>query len=350
MAKKVLIMGGTGAMGIYLVPFLRDLEYEVHVTTRSNVQQSQHSNVKWIVGNAKKMDFLKSLLSSNYDAIVDFMVYSTEEFRERVDVLLNRTKQYVFISSYRVFADLESPLIESSPRLLDVSKDTPFLSTDEYSLAKARQEDILRFGNGRNWTIVRPSITYSTNRFQFGTLEANVIMQRGLQGLPIIFPEEMLTKQTTMTWAGDAAKFIALLIGNSQALSNDFNTVSSETKTWEEVYKVYESEIGLELKIISLDKYVDIVGGEYQIKYDRMFDRIMDNTKILFATGLEAKSLVKLEAGLKKEIQKFLKNPIIKVHNYSLNGRIDRVTGTRISLSDSSAKERLKYFKNFFNF
>jgi len=344
---KILVMGGTGAMGVYLVPFLEDLGYEVHVTTRSNIQRTQCSNIKWIIGNAKEIDFLNSLLKSNYDVIVDFMKYSTKEFEDRVDLLLNATNQYVFLSTYRVFADSQTPLTESSPRLLDVSKDKVFLTTDEYSLAKARQEDILMFSGKSNWTIVRPSITYSTNRFQLGTLEANVIMHRGLQGLPIIFSEEMLAKQTTMTWAGDAAKFIALLIGNDQALLNDFNVVTNETRTWAEVYNIYKDEIGLKLNVVSLKKYINITEKEYQIKYDRMFDRIMDNTKILVTTGVRPDSLVGLQIGLRKEIQNFLKKPIIKNHNYSLNGRIDRITGTRISLKGSNVKDKLKYVKSF---
>ena len=345
--QKILVMGGTGAMGIYLVPFLEDMGYEVHVTTRFDAQRTKSKNTKWIVGNAKEMNFLNNVLQINYDMIVDFMVYSTEEFRERVDLLLNRTGQYVFLSTYRVFADSESPLVEASPHLLYTSKDKHFLMTDEYSLAKARQEDILRANNRNNWTIVRPSITYSTTRFQFGTLEANVVMQRGLQGLPIIFPEEILSKRTTMTWAGDAAKFIALLIGNDQALSNDFNVVTNEAKTWAEVYKIYEDEIGLKLSLISLEGYIDVIGGEYQIKYDRMFDRVMDNTKVLATTGVNASSLVRLDVGLRKEIQNFIKNPSLKNPNYGLNGKIDRITGSRVSLKDAKIIDKLRYLKHF---
>ena len=340
-------MGGTGAMGIYLIPLLKECGYEVHVTTRSHIECSQEANVKWIVGNAKEITFLNSILQSDYDAIVDFMIYSTKAFRERINLLLSRTKQYVFIYSYRVFAGSQTPLTERSPRLLDISADETFLATDTYSLAKARQEDILKLENKNNWTIVRPSITYSKNRLQLGNLETNIIMSRGLQGLPVLFPEEMLNKQTTMTWAGDVAKLIMSLIGKNQALSNDFNVVTNETKTWAEVYDIYKDEIGLKLNIIPLEKYMAISKDKYQIKYVRMFDRVMDNTKILTATNLKADSFIELEVGLRKEIKAFINNPVIKSPNYSLNGRFDRISGTRISLEHATVKEKLKYLKNF---
>ena len=60
-------------------------------------------------------------------------------------------------------------ITEESERLLDTSIDQDFLSTDEYSLTKARQEDILQSSKQKNWTIIRPYITYGTSRLQLGT-------------------------------------------------------------------------------------------------------------------------------------------------------------------------------------
>jgi hypothetical protein len=110
------------------------------------------------------------------------MIYTTQSFKERVNFLLDATSQYVFFSSSRVYADSEIPITEDSSRLLDVSQDKKFLSTDEYSLAKARQENILRKSKRKNWTIIRPYITYSENRLQLGILEKEEWLYRALQG------------------------------------------------------------------------------------------------------------------------------------------------------------------------
>lgn len=166
---KILLLGGTGAMGVYLVPELISLGFEVFVTSRS-AKTSDNVKLTYIQGNARYDKFIEKIFVNKYDAIVDFMVYTTEEFQYRHELLLKNTKHYIFLSTYRVFAESNLPITENSPRLLDVSNDSEYLATDEYALMKARQENILRKSQYKNWTIIRPTITYSKTRFQLGTL------------------------------------------------------------------------------------------------------------------------------------------------------------------------------------
>jgi len=219
--SKILILGGTGAMGVYLVPELLNMGHDVYVTSRS-ARISQSENLHYIQGDAHNNIFLTKLLEEKYDAIIDFMVYTTDEFNRKCELFLSNTKHYIFLSTYRVFADSKEPITEKSPRLLDVSTDSEFLKTDEYALTKARQENIVRNSKFNNWTIVRPTITYSKTRFQLGTLEADVVVFRSLCDCPVILPEEMLSKQTTMTWGGDVARMIAFLVLKQNAFSEDF--------------------------------------------------------------------------------------------------------------------------------
>jgi hypothetical protein len=59
-------------------------------------------------------------------------------------LLFENTGHYIYLSSYRVFADEEHPIVESSPRLLDVSKDEVLVRSDDYSIYKARGENFIR--------------------------------------------------------------------------------------------------------------------------------------------------------------------------------------------------------------
>lgn len=124
----------------------------------------------------------------------------TMQFAERFEMFLESTAHYIFLSTYRVYADKETPIREISPRLLDATTDMQYLSTEEYGLFKARCENILRASKYNNWTIVRPAITYSKYRFQLTTLEAYVFVRRCRQGLPSIVPEDALNVQATMSW------------------------------------------------------------------------------------------------------------------------------------------------------
>lgn len=99
------------------------------------------------------------------------MVYSTEELKAKLPMLLNNTKQYFFFSSSRCYAKTDGRITEESPRLVDTCTDAEYLSTDEYGLAKGREENLLIQSGENNWTIIRPYITYNTYRIQLGVYE-----------------------------------------------------------------------------------------------------------------------------------------------------------------------------------
>ena len=59
--KKVLVLGGTGAMGRYLVPELLELGYEVDVVSLDDVT-SDTAGLNYIKANVKDDGFLSGIL------------------------------------------------------------------------------------------------------------------------------------------------------------------------------------------------------------------------------------------------------------------------------------------------
>lgn len=325
------MLGGTGAMGMYLAPEMLKLGYQVYITSRKEHESTD--DIIYIQGNAKDKEFLSSLLKEKFDVIVDFMIYKTEEFRERYVDLLDNATHYIFLSSYRVYGDNHgNPITEDSVRLLDSVNDPEYLATDEYGLTKARQENILRSSNRKNWTIVRPAITYSKDRFQLGTMEAHDFVKRALEGKTVIFPKQMLDKYATLSWAGDVAKMISLMVMNETVMGEVYTVSTSEHHTWQEILNIYRDILGMKVKIVDLSVYQDIMGGPYQIKYDRMLDRIVDNTKALNATGLRQQDLMPLKDGLEMELNNFRKNPTYRGFNPNRDKKIDLVVSQKTSL------------------
>lgn len=169
------------------------------------------------------MDFLHPLLQKErWDAVVDFMIYTTSDFKSRVNLFLNATKQYVFISSARVYAKNDGLIKEDSPRILDVCQDKEYLSTDEYALSKARQENLLLSSCLKNWTIIRPYITFSDARLQLSCLEKEYWLKRVLDNKPIVFSKDLANKTTTFTCGNDVAKGIAAIIGKKRLWEKSF--------------------------------------------------------------------------------------------------------------------------------
>jgi nucleoside-diphosphate-sugar epimerase len=347
--KRALLLGGTGAMGIYLAPALAEAGFEVYSTSRRT--RKSVAKTQFIKGDAHDKQFVSNVLKAReYDVIIDFMIYTTEEFKDRIDILLGNTKQYIFLSSYRVFSDARK-ITEKTPRLIDVSSDKEFLSTSDYSLVKAQQEDLLRVSQKKNWTIVRPGITYSQGRFQLGTLESDLVVWRALQRVPTILPRTMLSKVTTMTWAGDVAKMITGLVLNDKAYGEDFNVTTKEHHLWSEVAGIYKQEIGLDIISVKKDEYIESLGGgyvKYQVDYDRMYNRVLDNSKVLKATGLKESDFISLSDGLKHELREFMKKPVFENIDYAKQAKVDRLTNSILNIKAMNTDEKKTYIKNRF--
>ncbi len=340
---KILVLGGTGAMGVDLVKILGERGDNVTVTSRSD-RKTEFNNVKYVKGDAHDTAFLKLLLAEKYDAIVDFMVYNTEEFKSRCDLLLCSTNQYLFLSSSRVYADSKTPITEDSPRLLDVTTDSEYLKTDEYALTKARQENLLRESGKTNWTIIRPYITYSNQRLQLGVYEKELWLYRAMHDKTIVFPKDISERYTTMTLGSDVAMGISRLIGNEKAMGETFHITTDQAIKWDDVFslyrKVFNEVTGRDIKIKYVDDSKEILGNNYQAIYDRHYDRIFDNAKFLHLVG--DFEFEQPEVGLERCLREFLDNPIFR-ETYE-NAKMDKIAGERTKLSEiPSVKQRFKY-------
>lgn len=333
---NILILGGTGAMGEPLVKILNDNKNKIYVTSRK--KHESKNNIIYLEGNAQNEEFLNAILKEKFDVIIDFMVYDYEKFKIRVDKLLSNTNQYIFLSSSRVYANSEEKITENSIRLLDSVNDKSYLETDEYALSKARQENILFNSKQKNWTIIRPYITFESERLQLGFYEKEEWLYRVLNNKTIPMPTEVLDKVTAFTNGNDVAKGIAQLVGNNNAFGQAFNITTNENKTWRQILNIYENKIyenfNIKMKIKEINdinKFMKIWGESYQIKYDRMYNRVFDNSKFenVCKDKVEFKTL---EKGLEESIK-----------NFKINGLRFRYISTKNqAIMDKMVKEKTK--------
>ena len=349
---RILILGGTGAMGLALVQILcEQSSNEIFVTSRKDYDDKE--NVHYIKGNAQDDVWIKKVLALKpWDVIVDFMIYSTEHFRKRHSLLLSSAVQYVFFSSSRVYGDAHGEKItEETPRLLDTTKDQIYLKTDEYALAKAREENILRNSEQKNWTIIRPYITYNDERLQLGTMEKEAWLYRAIQGRTVVFTKDVADTITTMTYGYDVAKGIASIIGKESALGQIFHITQPNFMTWREVANIYQKTFkkitNREMKIKYLNnskEFSEVFSNHWQVYCDRLYPRTFDNSKILGFLG-EDYSWVSMENGLTNCLTRFVegKQDFLTI-NWEAEGWMDRQTGERVLLSEiPTASQRISY-------
>lgn len=345
---KVLVLGGTGAMGRPLVQQLADEGNEVAVTSRH--EHDSQRGVSYLVGDAHDMKFLAGVFGGcAYDAVVDFMIYDSEAFRERCGYLLGHTGQYVFLSSSRVYAESDV-ITEDSPRLLDASDDREYLATDEYALAKAREENVLFDSGKSNWTIIRPYITYNTQRLQLGTLEKERWLRRALDGRPIVLDRKTARAFTSLTYGGDVSRAIAGVIGRQACLGVAFHVVNENPRRWSEILGLYldvlEKATGKRLEVRLLDDFEDmalVIGNRPQMVFDRHYDRRFDSSKIRKALGgFEFQDVDTALAGCLESCLE--EGPKWLYQDWKFEGFADRASDTRHPIGEiPGGKDRARY-------
>ena len=343
---NVLIFGGTGAMGTHIVSILSARGVKCYVTTRRHMDNKEY--VEYVTGDAHDKTFLDFLFSNHqWDVIVDFMKYSTEDFGSRVNFLLSNTKQYIFLSSSRVYAGSKEPLTENSPLLLDVCQDSEYLKTDEYALAKARQERILRESGKKNWTIIRPYITFSEQRLQLTALEKEFWLYRAIKGRTIVLSKDLIERTTTLTYGYDVSMAIVALLGKDTALGETFHITNNKSYCWKDILSLYldviENSLGFRPRVKMVESWKPYIGGNKdQVKWDRLYDRKFDNLKI--NSYIDSSSFKNSLTALCDCLESFLQNPQFKPINWRYEALKDKTTGEWASIREIlGVKQKLVY-------
>lgn len=303
--RKVLLIAGGGTLGRYTAKELLSKDCEVDVICLEDYI-SDNPKLRYYKANAD-LNFLTEFLKDKYyDGIVNFIHYtSVDDYKPVHKLLCSKTDQLIFLSSYRVYADLQHPITETAPMLADVVKDDEeFLKTENYALPKAICEKFLREESGtKNWTVVRPVISFSDKRFDLVTVSGHEIIDAAKSGKTILLPETAKNLTAGLDWAGNSGKLIANLLFKKECFGEAYTVSSGQNLTWGEVADIYTRLTGVKFRWAETEEYVSTGHGGYILIYDRLYDRKIDNTKILKATGLKKGDFTSVEEGIKIELK-----------------------------------------------
>ena len=301
--KKVLLIAGGGTLGTYTAKELLNKGCAVDVIC---LEDYTSNNPKLCYHKAKAdLNYLTEFLKDKYyDGIVNFIHYYVPEMYKPVHKLLtSKTDQLIFLSSYRVYAESKQPLTEEAPFLADVVEDEEFLKSEDYAVPKAICEKFLREESGtKNWTVVRPVISFSDKRFDLVTVSGHEIIDAARSGKTVILPEAAKNLTAGLDWAGNSGKLIANLLFKKECLGEAYTVSSGQNLTWGEVADIYTRLTGVNFRWADTEEYVSTGHGGNGLFYDRLYDRAVDNTKILKATGLKKEDFTSIEDGIKIEL------------------------------------------------
>jgi len=300
--KKTLLIAGGGTLGTYTAEELLRLGHKVDVICLED-KVSDNDRLRYFKARAE-LPYLEELFKKeHYDGIINFIHYKDPSDYIPYHELLSRSAEHlIFLSSYRVYADLSHPITEDAPQLLDVIKDDPdFLKDEDYALSKSRAE---RFLNDnpypKNWTIVRPVISFSDRRLDIVTVSRHEVIEAAKADKVIQLPVKARDLVAGLDWAGNSGKMIANLLFKKECIGEAYTVSSAQNLTNAEIADIYTDILGVRFE------WVPMVYPEnnYIWKYDRIYDRRIDNSKVLRATGLTASDFKSIREGIYTELKK----------------------------------------------
>lgn len=303
--KRALLIAGGGTLGTYTAKDLLEQGHLVDVICLEE-KTSDDPRLRYFQGRITEETLPKFLEGKHYDGVVNFIHYKDhEEFRRVYPVLMAHTDHLIFLSSYRVYADEQHPITEEAPRLLDVVKDKEFLETEDYAIPKSKCEDFLRREcAGQSWTIVRPVISFSALRLDLLMYSKQRVIEYAQANKPMVLPELARNLTAGLDWAGNSGKLIARLLFKSDTFGQTYTISSGQNLTWEQVAQIYTKLTGVQIQWISEELYHEVnpTKNPAAYYYDRRYDRCVDCSKVLAATGLRKEDLTPIEEGLRVEL------------------------------------------------
>ncbi|GIH21742.1 hypothetical protein Aph01nite_00520 [Acrocarpospora phusangensis] len=278
---KVLYIGGTGTISSSCVAESVRQGQDVYVLNRGRTSSRRPlpEGVTTITGDVQDPESVRAALDGRtFDSVVNFLSYGAKDAEAAVDLLDGRVGQYVHISSASIYHKpvRQWPVTESTTRR------NPYLA---YARDKIAAEDTLRRAyEERDFpvTVVRPSHTYDdANPPLPGDWTA---WDRIARGDELVVPGDG-TSLWTLTHARDLAVGLVGLIGNWQAIGEDFHITSDESLTWDEIYGIIGRTAGAPARLLHLpSEFLPRVAPDWfwsdLIVGDLAHTAVFDNSKI----------------------------------------------------------------------
>jgi 2'-hydroxyisoflavone reductase len=113
---RILILGGTGFIGPHQVRYAIARGHKVSVFNRGRRQADLPDSVEHLFGD--RNDNLESLKRREWDVVIDNPTTLPKWVRDSASLLKDAARQYVFISTISVYADVSRPGMDETSALL----------------------------------------------------------------------------------------------------------------------------------------------------------------------------------------------------------------------------------------
>jgi UDP-glucose 4-epimerase len=237
---RILIMGGTRFIGVYLTKILVEQGHEVVLFNRGN-RPAPVEGVKQIKGDRTDLGTLKEKLAKEqFDAIFDNNGRELSDTQPLVEIFKDRVQHFVYMSSAGVYSKSDQlPHIEGDP-------------VDPKSRHKGKHEtEAYLAAQGIPFTAIRPTYIYGPQNYN--DLEA-WFFDRIVRDRPIPIPDNGL-HITQFGHCKDLASAMAAVLGNEAAVGQIYNVSGDRYVTFDGLARTCAEAAGKSVDTVQLVHY-----------------------------------------------------------------------------------------------
>jgi nucleoside-diphosphate-sugar epimerase len=237
---RILVMGGTRFIGVYLTKQLVENGHEVVLFNRGN-KPAPVEGVTQIHGDRKDAAQLKEKLSQEqFDAVFDNNGRELSDTQPLAEIFKDRVQHFVYVSSAGVYLKSDQmPHVEGDP-------------VDPNSRHKGKHEtEAYLSEQGVPFTSVRPTYIYGPQNYN--DIEA-WFFDRIVRNRPIPIPGNGL-HITQLGHCQDLASAMARVLGNSQAVGQIYNVSGERYVTFDGLARACAEAVGKSADAIEIVHY-----------------------------------------------------------------------------------------------
>jgi len=321
-AMRILFIGGTGIISSGCAKRLaHEPGVELTFLLRGKTDRAVPEGVEVLRGDARDPTSLAAAVENRkFDAVVDWIAFTTAHVQADIDFWGRRTGQYVFISSASAY--------QTPPERLPVTESTPLRNPFwQYSRDKIACEELLiRAHRERGFpvTIVRPSQTYDCRSLPVHG--GYTVIDRMRRGKPVVVHGDG-SSLWVLTHHDDFAKGFNGLLGNPHVVGETFHITSDELLSWNQIHELLGKAAGTEPKMVhvpsdTIARYDPDWGDS--LLGDKTHSMIFDNSKIKRAVpGFAA--TIPYAAGARETLAWFDADPARQVVDTKTDALMDRL-------------------------
>jgi UDP-glucose 4-epimerase len=237
---RILIMGGTRFIGVYLTKILVEQGHDVVLFNRGK-KPAPVEGIKQIHGDRTDASQLKEKLSQEqFDAIFDNNGRELSDTQPLAEIFKDRVKHFVYMSSAGVYL--------KSDQLPHIEGD----AVDPKSRHKGKHEtEAFLMQLGLPWTSIRPTYIYGPQNYN--DLEA-WFFDRIVRDRPIPIPGNGM-HITQFGHCQDLARAMSLVLGNQTAIGEVYNVSGDRYVTFDGLARACVEAAGKSVDSVKIVHY-----------------------------------------------------------------------------------------------